>query len=80
MYGGLQAGIGALCAFAILRDEHRHSVLLALVFLTGGLALARAIGLGFDGGGSAYTYGAICFETLNTVVAWVLARREEGSA
>jgi hypothetical protein len=69
MYGGLQAAIGALCLFALARPALRSPVLLVLCFLTGGLALARAVGFALDGDGSGYTFGALGFETANTLVA-----------
>jgi hypothetical protein len=72
MYGGLQAAIGALCLLALLRPPLQRSVLLSLCFLTGGLALARMLGLALDASGSGYTYGALGFEIVSTLVAAVL--------
>jgi hypothetical protein len=79
MYGGLQAGIGALCAFALMRPRFQLSALVALSFLTGGLALTRACGLIFDGSSSGYTHGALIFEIINTCVAVMLARKESAT-
>ncbi len=75
MYGGLQAGIGALCAFAFFRPSLVANVLLSLAFLTGGLAIARSIGFVLDWSSSGYTFGALGFEIINTLVAVFLARR-----
>ena len=76
MYGGLQAGIGALCGLALMRPRFHLTALVAVSFLTGGLALTRAFGLIVDGSGSGYTYGALIFEIVNTTVAVTLARKE----
>ena len=69
MYGGLQAAIGALCLFALSRPAFQSPVLLVLCFLTGGLALARALGFALDGSASGYTYGALGFEFASTLAA-----------
>ena len=75
MYGGLQAGIGAMCALALGRPKFAASALFALSFLTGGLALVRILGFLLDDSGSGYTYGATLFELANTACAVSLARR-----
>lgn len=73
MYGGLQAGLGAMCLFALMRPEFARSALIALCFLAGGLFLARAIGFTLDGSGSGYTYGALVFESSYAVIAGYMA-------
>ena len=75
MYGGLQAAIGVICLTALLRPELALPTLCVLALLTGGLALARGIGLAIDGGATGYTLGAIGFEIANTAVATTLLRR-----
>jgi hypothetical protein len=75
MYGGAQMGIGALCAFALMRREFAPSALLMLCFLTGGLGFTRLLGLVIDGSGSAYTFGALSFEIPSTALAVVLLRK-----
>ena len=75
MYGGLQAAIGAMCALALARSQFTGAALFSVAFLTGGLVIARIFGLVLDGSGSEYTYGAIIFETINTLVAASLAPR-----
>ena len=76
MYGGLEAAIGALCVTALLRPAFVAPVLWVSAYLTGGLALTRALGVLLDGGLSGYTVGALVFEASATVAAAVLARRE----
>jgi hypothetical protein len=75
MYGGLQAGIGALCLTALLNAEFEKTALVTVFFLSAGLFLGRFTGLLLDGSGSEYTYGALVFEGLNTAVAGTFARR-----
>lgn len=72
MYGGLEAGIGALCAFALIRSSLERPALIMLGFICSGIALARSIGLVLDGSGSGYTFGALGFETASAVIAIVL--------
>lgn len=75
MYGGLQAGIGALALLGCLRDGERRAALLALAFLCAGLGSARLAGLLTDGGFSAYTAGGLFFEWLSSGFAIHFARR-----
>jgi hypothetical protein len=65
MYGGLQAGVGALALAGFLRTEVARPALLTLLFLCAGLALGRLLGLVVDGAASPYTLIAVGFE-----VAW----------
>lgn len=75
MYGGLQAGIGALCLAALRNAEFEKTALVAIFFLSAGLFMGRLTGIFLDGSGSEYTYGALVFEALNTGVAGTFARR-----
>ncbi|MCP4038377.1 MAG: DUF4345 domain-containing protein [bacterium] len=75
MYGGLQASIGALCAFALAREQHARSAVLAVAFLVSGLFVARIVGLAIDGSGSGYTHGALVFEGAYAIASIVLLRR-----
>jgi hypothetical protein len=74
MYGGLQAGIGSLCLFALIRPAQIRNALVTLCFLTGGLFVARFIGFLIDQSASGYTYGTLIFESANTLVAFLLLR------
>lgn len=74
MYGGLQAGIGAICLFALLRPEFERFALIVLCFLTGGLFLARLVGFLIDDSGSTYTYATLVFESSYALIAGFMAR------
>lgn len=74
MYGGLQAGIGIMCVFALLRPSFAQPALVALCCLAGGLFLARLSGFVIDGSGSEYTYGTLVFESTYALSAGLLAR------
>jgi hypothetical protein len=75
MYGGLQAGIGALALGGVLRASLERPALLMLLFLTAGLASARLVGLALDGSASSYTLTALCFEIPTAAITgWLLAR------
>jgi hypothetical protein len=74
MYGGLQAGIGLMCVFALMRPNFVQPALTALCFLVGGLFLARLSGFLIDGSGSEYTYGTLVFESTYALAAGLLAR------
>jgi len=75
MYGGLQAGLGALALAGALRATFERPALIALLFLTAGLASARMTGVALDGSPSAYTLFGLGFEIATVVVAgWLLAR------
>jgi hypothetical protein len=75
MYGGLQAGLGLLAGLAVFRASLVRPALIALVFLTGGLATARLLGVALDGGFSSYTAMGLGFELATVAVASALARR-----
>ena len=75
MYGGLEVGIGAFCAVALVRSSLVRPALLMLCFLLSGLAGARLAGLVLDGSASGYTLGALGFEIASAVIALVLVQR-----
>jgi len=80
MYGGLQAAIGALAVAGLLRDSMRRPALLALVFLCGGLALARISGAALESELSAYTAMGLFFELVSVGCAAGLLGREPAPA
>ena len=75
MYGGLQAAIGVLCVLGFLHEEWRESALVALGFLTAGLALARILGIAMGSGVEAYTLFAVLFEVATATLALGLRGR-----
>lgn len=79
MYGGLQAGLGALCVLGALRPGLARPALLALAFLGGGLGMARLAGASLDGAWSPYTRMALALEWTTLALAVALLRRP-GSA
>jgi len=73
MYGGLQAGIGALAFAGALRPAWMRPVLFAGCFLFGGLALSRSLAAIAVGEVSPYTAFGLCFEWASTALAlWLL--------
>lgn len=80
MYGGLQIGIGALAAAALVRPDFVRPALVALAFLAGGLFLARISGSTLDHGWSQYTGMALAFEITITGVSIALLRRAPAPA
>jgi hypothetical protein len=73
MYGGLQAGIGALAFAGALRPAWMRPVLFAGCFLFGGLAVTRSLAAIAIGEVSPYTAFGLCFEWVSTVLAlWLL--------
>jgi hypothetical protein len=75
MYGGLQAGIGALALAAVFREGLRSSALACLAFLCAGLALARLFGAMIDAELSSYTLFGLGFEITSAACASLLFRR-----
>jgi hypothetical protein len=75
MYGGLQAGIGALALVAVWREALRSSALACLAFLCAGLALARLAGAVLDAELSSYTMVGLGFEVTSAGCAIALLRR-----
>jgi len=75
MYGGLQAAIGLLALAGLRKPELAKSALLALAFLSAGLATARLGGAAMAGDTTSYTLGAIGFEIVSFLCASALYRR-----
>ncbi len=69
MYGGLQIGIGALCALGALRADWKPTAVRTLLVLAGGLFLTRIGGFFIDGSMSAYTISALAFEGATVTAA-----------
>ena len=76
MYGGLQAGIGALALAAALRPALIGSALLAGCFLFPGLAAARLLAALGAGEFSPYTMMGLGLEWGSTALAVWLLRRQ----
>ena len=75
MYGGLQAAVGAIAVTALVRPDHRRTIVMVLGVLTAGLGAARLIAALSGAGFSAYTGGAVVFELGSAAWAAVLLRR-----
>lgn len=72
MYGGLQTGVGLICAVALFRSEFYRSGLMVLVLAIGTLALARLIStLTVADPVTIYTYGALAYEFATAVLALI---------
>ena len=80
MYGGLQAGIGALALAALFRPGLRRPALVTLAFLCTGLATARLAGALGHGELSAYTAMGLAIELLSAGFASALLRRPPHAA
>ena len=81
MYGGLQAGIGALALFAALRPAWTRHALAALAFLCAGLFLSRFAGALDAGEVSGYTAFGLAFEFSSASLAiWLLSRKSVAAA
>ncbi len=74
MYGGLQAGFGALALFGALLPAYAPTILLATAFQCAGLGTFRLLGALGAGEFSAYTSQGIAFELGSTLIAFVLWR------
>jgi hypothetical protein len=75
MYGGLQAAIGVRALCGLLLPALRRPALIAVGFLTAGLATGRAFGALVDGEISGYTALGLTFEVVTAVVAaWIVSR------
>jgi hypothetical protein len=73
MYGGLQAGIGALALAGALRPAWMRPVLFAGCFLFAGLAISRTLAAIEIGEVSPYTAFGLGFEWTSTALAlWLL--------
>lgn len=76
MYGGLQSGVGLFLAVAAFRPGMQPGALLLLVLGIGLLAALRAASaLRAEDAVTAYTWGALAFETLVTAIAAALLNR-----
>ena len=74
MYGGLQAALGVLCLCGVLWVSMRRPALVALSFMTGGLALARFAAAFVDGSFGEYSNFALVFEVTSSAIAIGLLR------
>lgn len=74
MYGGLQAGFGALALFGAWRPAYAPTILLATVFQCAGLGSFRLLGALMAGEFSAYTIQGIAFELGSAAIAFLLWR------
>ena len=75
MYGGLQAAIGIWAGWAAWKPAAARGALTALLVLPAGLASTRLVGALVAADTSAYTLGALVFETvLASTAAWLLVR------
>lgn len=81
MYGGLQAGVGALMLVAFRRPVLRLPAYVALAFLCGGLGGARLVAAVAAGDTGPYTLGAVAFEwALTGFALWRLRAPEVQAA
>lgn len=70
-YGGLQLGLAAYLAMALLRMDLLRPALLLLVLLYSSLALARIAGLWLDGGAQqTFNLYALLLEVVSAGLAW----------
>lgn len=70
-YGGLQLGLAAYLAMALLRLDLLRPALILLVLLYSVLALARLAGLGLDGGTQqTFNLYALLLEAVSAALAW----------
>lgn len=76
MYGGFQTGFGLFCLLAARQPGYRRAGLWALLLGIGLLAVGRSYYAVVAAGElSAYTYGAIAFESVITLLAALGLRR-----
>lgn len=70
-YGGLQLGLAAYLAMALLRQDLLRPALLLLVLLYSSLVLARIAGLWLDGGAQqTFNLYALLLEVASAGLAW----------
>lgn len=76
MYGGLQTGFGLWCLLGALRPDLYRSVLTSLVLVVGLLAVGRLYGaVAGSGELTVYTWGALGYEFLTAVLAFIALRK-----
>jgi hypothetical protein len=75
MYGGLQTGLGLLFFNAAVNKRLTAYGLVAMVFVLGGLALGRALGMFLDEVDD-YNRGAFVYESVSALLAAVALWRE----
>lgn len=76
MYGGLQTGVGMLCALGALTAAYRRYALVTLIFVIGGLAVVR-VTLGLTQAEfSGYNLFAMIYESVTVLLVFWLLRRE----
>lgn len=77
MYGGLQTALGVLCGLGAFRADFKRTAMTALLFVFAGLAVVRVSLAFMHGDFSAYTVGAMSFESFCAVfLLWYLALRK----
>ena len=75
MYGGLEAGVGALALWAGFAPGLRRAGLAALAFTCTGLGATRLVSALLAGEFSKYTLQGLCLEIpLSVLALWLLAR------
>jgi hypothetical protein len=70
MYGGLQIGLGLLWINAAVNQRMTAYGLVAMIFVLGGLALGRALGMSLDMV-DPYNTWALAYESVSAVLAGV---------
>ena len=75
MYGGLQTGLGLLFLNSAVNPRMTAYGLVAMVFVLGGLALGRALGISTDGIDD-YNQGALVYESASALLAAFAIWRE----
>jgi hypothetical protein len=79
MYGGLQTGLGLLFLTAAVDTRLAPYGLVAMIFVLGGLALGRCLGMALDGVDE-YNRGAFLYESTSALLAAVALWRERGAS
>ena len=67
MYGGLQTSVGVLCALAVFNAAYQRTAMIALLFIFGGLATVRVTLGMMHVDFSAYSVGAMAFESFSLI-------------
>ncbi|MBY0400774.1 DUF4345 family protein, partial [Myxococcota bacterium] len=80
MYGGLQAGYGALALLGALRPAYAPTILLATILQFGGLGSFRLMGALAANDFSSYTSQGLAFELGSTAIAIFLWRSMTASS